>query len=585
MSELKNMINSNKITFTLLLFLFSVFIILRIIMGINHFTHYDDLYAPFLLRDIGNYSLEKTINQLEKYGLNSKILSIYFEIFGTEFGLIFLKYIIGPIAVAKTSTFAPLQFYITGLLNWIELDYKYTLFWIRLPSALLSFAFIIIAIRYLKQVKVIKNNKGIILFLIYPLISWMFLIYSSQAENYIVGLIFIPIMLIFLENVKSNEFNYKNLFKFNLAIFLSIFSSYQLIWFLPALLVTYLYQLVDNNLMKKREKIISFISTLVLSTLSFLLVYYIFIKKLLVNLTNGEMKLGIGWNAGVNNEFQYYFNNDEIFLSIIDFIIFIGKNVNKIIWSMFGGGNYSDFIINLSNTFFIFLLFLGFYLTSNIRKLRYLSIFGLIAFITWLFFIANGILAFSPTRHSLIYMSLVWIYIGIALNHIFTNENKYNYIKFLTAAFLFSSVGLFINDFGSQYNSRKNIILETNLIEYIKKNQPDFIYSSNFTLDLNFDRYIKDKYEVKFFNQPPTYFQFKAKNPQNNEILFMCLSYKDCFDINTIRKISEQQSINLTDFQFENHSSTKSNTSICFGNYTVNGTNESNIYIFKKPKI
>ena len=298
------------------------------------------------------------------------------------------------------------------------------------------------------------------------------------------------------------------------------------------------------------------------------------------------MRLGVGWTAGVNNEFLYYFNSKEIISSIIEFFFFIGKNIYKIIWSMSGGGGYSDLIIYLSNTSFMFLLIFGIYLSLTIRSLRYLSVFGLIALMTWLFSIGNGILAFSPTRHSLIYMSLVWIYIGIALNNIFINKNKSNYIKILTAASLFFNIGLFIFDFKNQYDYRKNIIIKTNLIEYIKKNKPDYIYTNNFTLDLNFDKYVKDKYEVKFINQYPSYFQFKSKNSNNNnEILFMCLSYKDCLNINAIKLISKQQSINLNDYHYENHSSTKSNTSVCFGNYTVNGTNESNIFIFKKSQI
>ena len=569
------------IILSILVFVIFAFVYMRVLLGINHFTHFDDLYGPFVLRDIGSYSYDKIIMQLEKYGISKELINLYFNIMGEDFGLILLKYIVGPIAISKSSTYAPLQFYITGLLSWIDLDYKYTILLMRLPSILLSIIFMIVTVQYLKKIKIIKDSLGIILYLIFPVTSWMFLIYSSQAENYVIGLVFIPLILIYLQELEYIKYKKFYLIKLNLITAIGVFSTYQIIWFLPALLITYSFQLYKNKIMSKIQKIIFCATTFSFSILTFVLAYYIFIRKLLNERVNGDVKIGVSWNAGINNEFHYDFGQTNLFNIIVDFIKFIFKNANTVIWSMSGGGDYSNLIMYISNSIFVILFLIGYFISLTNKSLKSLSIFGTIAIATWIFFIAIGIFTFSPTRHSLIYMAIVWIYIGIALNYIFASIEISRYIKFFTLSCLMLIIFLFVFDFKAQYELRRNVIIELKLIEYIKKNNPRFIFSQNMTLDLFFDKYIKDNYEVDYIKSDIPYFQLHSKMRINDEIMFICMSQENCFNSYSANEIAAQKSIRLNEFQYNDLSSKRSTTSVCYGNYTINGTNEIKIEVYK----
>ena len=113
--------------FTMVLII-AVFIWSRVDMVPTHFTHYDDLYAPYLFTVIDQYDPLFFSSQLEKYGgLFGGILSSFVFDFFTEYPALFsfLKRILAPLAIAKTSTFAPLQFYLTSLT--IDYDTSYTI--------------------------------------------------------------------------------------------------------------------------------------------------------------------------------------------------------------------------------------------------------------------------------------------------------------------------------------------------------------------------------------------------------------------------------------------------------------------------
>ena len=103
--------------FTILLII-AVFVWSRVEMVPLHFTHYDDLYAPYLFTVIGQYDPVFFSTQLEKYGgsigdILAPVLLDFFSNYPSVFA--FFKSSLTPIAIAKTSTFAPLQFYLTEI--------------------------------------------------------------------------------------------------------------------------------------------------------------------------------------------------------------------------------------------------------------------------------------------------------------------------------------------------------------------------------------------------------------------------------------------------------------------------------------
>jgi len=126
--------------FTILLII-AVFVWSRVEMVPAHFTHYDDLYAPYLFTVIGQYDPLFFSSQLDKYGgsFGSMFSPIAFDFFTNYPSLFsFLKSALVPLAIAKTSTFAPLQFYLTALTVDFDTSYTVSKITFRLPSAIFS---------------------------------------------------------------------------------------------------------------------------------------------------------------------------------------------------------------------------------------------------------------------------------------------------------------------------------------------------------------------------------------------------------------------------------------------------------------
>ena len=86
----------------------------------NHFTHYDDIYSPYLIQVISNYDSEYFIYQIEQYGsfLSEEYKDWLISIFLYDTNIFeFVKRMIGAMSVSLTSTYAPMQFFFTALIS------------------------------------------------------------------------------------------------------------------------------------------------------------------------------------------------------------------------------------------------------------------------------------------------------------------------------------------------------------------------------------------------------------------------------------------------------------------------------------
>jgi len=547
----------------------------HLIMAANHFTHYDDLYAPYLMREIFDYTDEKMLVQLTRYGMNKSILEFVFEILGKDAGLILLKYLTAPIAIAKSSTFAPLQFYFTGLLAWIDLDYQSTLFLVRLPSVMFSIVYVMCAAFYLRLINKSESEISVLYFLIFSTTSWMFLVYSSQAENYIIGLVFIPMMLLILHNARYLKFNLNKLLLSSLIVPCGVFSTYQIIWFIPAYVLAYAFQIHRNSLHARMEKIKHIAVIMVVSAISAFLAYVLFIKKLI-----GEhgYKLGVGWNAGPQG--QYHFSDG--LNNIAHFPEFIVSNYREVVWAIIAPGNYSEPIISIIIIFFTFFVLVGFFRCHIDSELRYINLFVITTIALWFFSIFVGRLSFSPTRHSLIFISLFWLHASMGA-HYFANLSFFglkgeSLVNFYMAALL----SLFIIGFSEQYSERANKLIDNNVFKFIQEKRPRYIVTYDYMVDFTFDKDLNNSYSRQWINSYPFYLKFENHNPINNDIYIICASRKDCHSDAAVNKIISDFNIKERLVEVINSDSPKSNTSVCFGNYTNNGVNDvvSRLYIY-----
>lgn len=200
----------NKINLSLyavILILLILFLFTRFDLITSQFTHYDDLYAPYVLDLISSYEPKKFVSQLYKYKIVKDVnflneLVIFFSSYPTIF--VIIKKILGPLAVASSSTFAPIQFLFTAFVLNLDISYEYSLFTSRFFSlffSLMAFVvFVIFSLSYkddLKKIFIIFGG-----FLISS--SWMFIVYSTQAENFAAAVFCASVLFLILQKKKKN---------------------------------------------------------------------------------------------------------------------------------------------------------------------------------------------------------------------------------------------------------------------------------------------------------------------------------------------------------------------------------------------
>ena len=81
-----------------------VFILSRVLLVTDHFTHYDDLFAPYVIKVLKSYDQVKFLEQLNRYGLaDIPILGPLVVLMAkTEWGLSLLKFLLSPLAIVAT---------------------------------------------------------------------------------------------------------------------------------------------------------------------------------------------------------------------------------------------------------------------------------------------------------------------------------------------------------------------------------------------------------------------------------------------------------------------------------------------------
>ena len=90
--------------------LFIIFVISRFIVIPSHFTHYDDLFGPYLLNVIQQYDEYFFSQQIQKYISNDFLLTIASSTLDIPIIFTLTKVFLGAMSIALISTFAPLQF-------------------------------------------------------------------------------------------------------------------------------------------------------------------------------------------------------------------------------------------------------------------------------------------------------------------------------------------------------------------------------------------------------------------------------------------------------------------------------------------
>ena len=288
---------------------------------------------------------------------------------------------------------------------------------------------------------------------------------------------------------------------------------------------------------------------------------------------------GINWNAGVNREFLFDLSLQNNIFETIEYIFnFFIQNTYYVFRNLISftneGNVFNDIIVIIYLLLFSIGLF-SFYNSKNIVKRNFVYFF-LITIIIWVLLIVLQKLTLSPTRHSLVLLSFILIFTPAGLIHIL---KKYSLNKnLIIGIFTVFIVLLFSLSYTSVMDKRLDKFNPIQIEKLINKYQITEIYEYGWTHNLNFMKYIKDNFDKKTGYAGDMYLS-KKNLQRNNNILFI-----------THRKRVLNKEIKQRFLKISGHSLTspmkiiykeehRSNTEICFGNQTKNGTNSLFIYI------
>jgi hypothetical protein len=425
----------------LIVFLAAFFIRLE---GVQHFfTHFDDIGVVHMLEPY--FKGEENINSLATY--NQAVRGI-----------------------SASLTYAPLQYFFTVPLIDREDSYHDLLFWGRLPSFIFSIIGLIILAIILSRILSQKQQMLIFLPLIFFAFSWQNIIYSAHMSNYILSLTLMTITLFYLQ-FRPHIFDTKIFIKDSVILTLLIWGSYQFIFFIPAFLFT-LYKITKN-----RNYLKYYLGLITITVINYIILYFYSLSEHIHN------SLSYSWNVGLNNQFLFQWPDSFLGSIIYPFRFFI-QNTYKILLnhlSMLPEGhilNYINFAI------IIILMGLGF------KRLHHTSRSFFILFtsytITILLLVMAGKLAYSPTRHTMLFTPMAVILMSYGLKYI----NKQMIIRGIGiwSMILFIS---FIKFSENELLARFNLIQEDYFVEIVDKYQVDTIFYADCSPQLFYMKKLK----------------------------------------------------------------------------------------------
>ncbi len=525
----------------------------------KHFSHADDLIAPHYASMSVDYFLEKADKKVEISNTKKDTIRTIYP---------YIKPLIVALVIGKSSTYAPLQFIVTGAIVDKSMSYHDILFNSRLISLIMGFlSILLIAYIYLKLYG--KDHIAYAIFGVTILsFSWEHIIYSMQSESYTIGL-FVALLSFILYGKYVSKDNLSKKESLLLGVFLSlfIFSNYQFLFFLPGF---YLAILISYK--KEYKKFFSsYLLSMVVVLFSTLLVYKVFLSTMLSR--------GINWNAGLNKEFLFdLFSQNNVFESIGYVLSFFTENAYYVFRNLISFASEGSIFNDLVAIVYILLFIIGvfyFYISKNMLKKHFVYFF-LVTILVWIVLVVVQKLTLSPTRHSLILFSFILIFTPAGLIYIL---EKYRINKNLTiVAFSMVIVFMFAIDYRSTMDKRLDKFDPIQIEKLIKKYNIAEIYEYGYTWNLDFMKYIKHNFNKKVVSQDAFYL-FNKNLQKNNNILFITHRKKVLNKEikKNFLKISDRSLGSLMKIIYkEEH---KSNTEICFGDQTKNGTNSLFIYV------
>ena len=551
------------------------FAISRIILIQTHFTHYDDLYGPYIQSLALNYDQEYLKIQIVKYSSGLMPARVLDVLLAASFLEHPIKILIGALGISISSTYAPIQFLFTGILINFYNSYESFLILSRLPSAVISIFALVLTFYISKKIKD-RNLSFFILFSGFLLFatSNMFLIYSVQAQNYAFAPVTVLATILILITYSDREIFFYDSVKIGLLLGLFAFAHYQIVFFYPAFFLALMFHSEKSSSgLKQLFKVIP-AGVIVVLAISFL--YFIFLRP-----NPNIINPGVNWNAGTYNEFLFVFPDQSFFKNIVYFFKFFIGNSLLVINSIVGFIENITFA-KINSSLIILLCYFGFKQLHKSQQGTLISSFIGYLLITWLFLIILQKLTFSPTRHNLALLPVIIILSGAGFAWIYLKTQsilqlkRHIFVSLIALPFL----TLYAFNFPSFFESRQDNFQKIDIELLLQKYKIDTIATYGTTMNLQFFPTIKDRYSNIWLNEFPgvDLFQIKESDEYSGKsIMLLCANSDFCGslenEMKTLRLVESNVNQSFQNYQLVYEYSKDSNVTNCFSNIAGSGTN------------
>lgn len=437
----------------------------------NFFTEIDDQIAISETLIYDNLDLYDVAKDTDSSSYNSKIKKYLRDLESKDNDLINftqkkVSSLLFNLAPSKTSTYAPLQYFMFGWILNVELNYADLKFYSRLPSAI--FSILTIVITYLICRKVFENKT---FFLFFPSLiltfSYPMIFISQRSYNYSAGVFAITLLFylflrenINLDNKKvfidNDKIRLKKNFYFSSLLGITSYLTYLSIILMPAF---FMFKFIKNYFDNKKIFTKSNFNLLICGSMYSVMILPLLIYMLKLNLQN----YGATDSSGIFGEYSIIGKEGNyIKFYLYNFYLIVSKNLSFFLDNFFVSNIMQSliFVITLFGIINIFKI--------KINKINntILSLFFFILFY-WMVFVFFNKTTFGPTRHLLWLTPIISIIFTLGIQNINNLFFKSNYIFLFIIIILTSSIFAF--NYLNFINYHKDLLSEKELNNLIKK--------------------------------------------------------------------------------------------------------------------
>ncbi|MDX2470054.1 MAG: hypothetical protein QNL04_05700 [SAR324 cluster bacterium] len=487
------------------------------------------------------------------------------------------------------STYAPLQFILTGLINKNLLDYKEMLFWTRLPSLVMAMASLLAIFQL--NLKIYKDKYFLPCLVSFTILafSWVNIIYSMQSESYTISVWTVLVNFwLFFHYLNKEKITFLELPILGILLSILACSSYQFFIFLPGFFL--------GIFLNYNKRILDFFRDHLISL--FILAFAIFaIYKRWLSVRLGR---GIHWNVGPNQEYLLRLPaENDLFENVIYIATFFSKNLYIVFRHITSFAAEGWLFNDIFAVIYLLLFIIGVYswVTSTSKAKKLFVVTFLTTSVLWAGLLIERKMALSPTRHSMILLGYVLVFTPAGMLFLYEKfKLSCFHQRVITVSFSVIVFVIFAMSYNPVMSKRMDKFVPEKIEGIIRKFNITEIYQYGWTRNLLFMNHIRENFTTSRRRRTSAkrkkivswrkkailaVYRSKKKNASNGAVLFithrelvLSKKIKDSFLSHTKRS-SETKFTTI--YSEEN----RSNTEIGFGNLTKNGTNSLFYYVVK----